>query len=103
LVICFGQFFESLWINAVLDVRTIDAKKDDLPTALDRELAIWTGKNILKFYLSRCGSRNLTCLSCPWNSGAITANVDNPPKTAAAFNMLRLSTISELPILCVLL
>jgi hypothetical protein len=35
LVICFGQFFESLRINAVLDVRTIDAKKDDLPTGVD--------------------------------------------------------------------
>jgi hypothetical protein len=43
LVICFGQFFESLRINAILDVRTIDAKKDNLPAALDRDLGIWTG------------------------------------------------------------
>jgi hypothetical protein len=65
LVICFGQFFESLRINAVLDVRAIDAKKDDPPAALDRELGIWTGWNILNFYFRRCGSRNLTFLSCP--------------------------------------
>ena len=43
MVIGFGQFFKSLTINAVLDVRTIDAKKDDLPAPLDRELGIWTG------------------------------------------------------------
>ena len=43
LVICFGQFFESLRINTVLDVRTIDPKMDDLPAALDRELGILTG------------------------------------------------------------
>ena len=43
MVICLGQFFESLRINAVLDVRTIDAKKSDLPAALDRELGVWAG------------------------------------------------------------
>jgi hypothetical protein len=97
LVICFGKFFEGLRINAVLDVRTIDAKKDDLPAALDRELGIWIGWNILKLYLRRCGSWNLTFLSCPETAGAITASVDSPPKAAAAFNMLRLSNIPELP------
>ena len=29
MVICFGQFFESLRINAVLDIRTVDAKKEE--------------------------------------------------------------------------
>jgi hypothetical protein len=42
-VICFGQLLKSLRINAVLDVRTIDAEKDDLAPALNRELGIWTG------------------------------------------------------------
>src|ERR1700733_6624577 len=41
LVICFGQFFKSLRINAVLDVRPINSHENDLPTALDRELGIW--------------------------------------------------------------
>jgi hypothetical protein len=35
LVICFGQFFESVRISAVLDLRTINGKKDDLPTGVD--------------------------------------------------------------------
>jgi hypothetical protein len=65
----FGQFFESLRINAVLDVRSINSDENDLPSALDRELGIWTDWNILKFYLRGCGSRNLTFLSCPWHTG----------------------------------
>jgi len=35
LVTCFGQFFESVRISAVLDLRTINGKKDDLPTGVD--------------------------------------------------------------------
>jgi hypothetical protein len=35
LVICFGQFFESVRISAVLDARTINAKKDDLPRGVE--------------------------------------------------------------------
>jgi len=67
-VICFGQLLESLRINAVLNVRAIDAEKDDLAPALNRELGIWAGWNILKFYLWRSGSRNLTLLSRSCNT-----------------------------------
>ena len=49
-VICFGQFFESLRINAVLDVRTIDAKKDDLPATLYGQLCCGTERYVLKRY-----------------------------------------------------
>jgi hypothetical protein len=42
--------FESLRINAVLDVRTIDAKKDDLPAALYGQLCSGTERYVLKRY-----------------------------------------------------
>src|ERR1700685_324033 len=51
LVIGFGQFFESFRINAVLDVRTVDAKKDDLSAPLDGQLCSGTEGYVLK----RCG------------------------------------------------
>jgi hypothetical protein len=60
LEICFGQLFEGYRINSVLDVRPIDAEKDDPPAALNRELRIWTGWNILKFCHLRGGSPTLT-------------------------------------------
>src|ERR1700678_1568720 len=50
LIICFGQLFESLRINAVLGVRTIYAKKDDLPAMLYGQLCSGTERYVLKHY-----------------------------------------------------
>jgi hypothetical protein len=49
-VICFGQFFESLRINAVLDLGTIDTKKYDLRAALYGLLCSGTERYVVKRY-----------------------------------------------------
>jgi hypothetical protein len=48
LIIGFGQLFEGLGINPVLDVRAIDTQQDDLPAALDRQLCSGAKRYILE-------------------------------------------------------
>jgi hypothetical protein len=64
LVIGFGQFFVGLRVNAILNVGTVDSDENNLSAALDSDLGMWIGWNVLKFYRRRCGSRNRTFLSC---------------------------------------
>jgi hypothetical protein len=64
LVIDFGQFFVSFRVNTILNVRTVDSDENNLPTALDCDVGMWSGWNVFKFYRLRCGSRSLTFLSC---------------------------------------
>ena len=86
LVVCFGQFFESLRINAVLDVRTIDAKNDDLPAALYGHLCCGTERYVLK----RCG-RGVSLLWFILSASEVvqTPTVEAPPSAAAIFRRLR--------------
>src|SRR5580704_185736 len=59
-----GQFFVGLRVNTILNVRTVDFDENNLPTALDCDLDMWSGWNVFKFYRRRCGSGSLTFLSC---------------------------------------
>jgi len=64
LVTGFGQFFVGFRVNTILNVRTVDSDENNLPTALDSDLDMWSSWNVFKFYRRQCGSRSLTFLSC---------------------------------------